>query len=175
MQRNLVYAKSHTLHILPVIPTFTYSLTTLSVCQKGHCFIQTYKNIKNEFSSGSSIVLPKNSDDLFSRHTLRGGFVLNPTPLNLSLLPQPPFSCHHRRFTSPNSAPSLQELLQDISLSLTRVPPNPTNPLDPPLELYLYFAVTGSRASAAVRTSERRTTVSVPRWAVRDSTGIIVT
>ena len=39
-------------------------------------------------------------------------FVLNSTPLNLSLLPQSPFSCHPRRFTSPNSAPSLQELLQ---------------------------------------------------------------
>ena len=36
---------------------------------------------------------------------------LNSTPLKLSLLPRPPFSCHPTHFISPNSAPSLQELL----------------------------------------------------------------
>ena len=53
--------------------------------------------------------------------------VLNSTPLKLSLLPQPPFSWHPRRFISPNSALSHEELLQKISLSLRGVRPNPTN------------------------------------------------
>ena len=44
--------------------------------------------------------------------------VLNSSPLNLPPLPKPPFSYHPRRLTSPDSAPSLQELLQKISLSL---------------------------------------------------------
>ena len=54
--------------------------------------------------------------------------VLNSTPLNLSLLPRPPFSCHPRRFTSPYSAPSLQELLQKISLRGGSSEPNETPP-----------------------------------------------
>ena len=73
---------------------------------------------------GGFVFLPQNSNDLFSRqlsHSSRCTSVLNLTPLNVSLLPQPPFSCHPRRFTSPNSAPSLQELLQKISLSLRGV------------------------------------------------------
>ena len=67
----------------------------------------------------------------FSRHTLDAHihFKLNsPKPLNRSLLPQPPFSRHPRWFTSPNSAPSLQELLQKISLSLRGDSSEPNNP-----------------------------------------------
>ena len=69
---------------------------------------------------------------------------INSTPVNLSLLPQPPFSCHPRRFTSQNSAPSLQELLQKISLSMRGggVRPNPTNSLDPPLVVYYLYELT---------------------------------
>ena len=59
--------------------------------------------------------------------------VLNSSPLNLSLLHQPPFTCHSKRFTSPNSAPSLQELLPKIFFVSGGIRPNPTNPLDPPL------------------------------------------
>ena len=63
--------------------------------------------------------------------------VLNSTPLNPDYypkghcpsLPQPPFSCHPRQFTSPNSAPSLQEVLQKNFFSLRgRVYPNQMNP-----------------------------------------------
>jgi len=43
--------------------------------------------------------------------------ILNSTPLNVPLLPQPPLLCHPRRFTSPNSAPSLEELLQIFFVS----------------------------------------------------------
>jgi len=80
----------------------------------------------------ASFSCPKIWLPFFSRHTLEAHIRLNSTPLNLSLLPQPPFPCHPTRFTSPNSAPSLQELLQKISLSLRGlgVHPNPTNPLE---------------------------------------------
>ena len=68
---------------------------------------------------------PKKSDD-FVLHIS----VLNSTPLNLSLLPQTPFQCHPRQFTSPTSAPPYKNCFNKISLSLRGVHPNPT---DPPL------------------------------------------
>jgi len=62
-----------------------------------------------------------------------GSSVLNSTHVNLSPLTRPPFSCHPGRFTSPNSVPSLQELLQKISLCLTGFVRTQRTPLDPPL------------------------------------------
>ena len=44
-------------------------------------------------------------------------FCLNSTPLNLSLLPKPPFSCHPRRFTSPNSAPAYKNCFKNVFVS----------------------------------------------------------
>ena len=77
------------------------------------------------------VFLPKKSDDLFfSRNTLHAHnvprFKLN--SYKPVYYPNLPFSCHPR-FTSPNSAPSLQELLQKISLSPRGSRSEPNEPL----------------------------------------------
>ena len=66
-------------------------------------------------------------DDLFSHYTLRRGFFLFPKNL------WGPFFTRH---TSPNSVPSLQELLQRNLFVSEGVHQNPTNPyLDLPLQM----------------------------------------
>ena len=63
---------------------------------------------------GGSFSCPKIWWPFFRALHSRSTYPVNSTPLNPSLLPQPPFTCHPRRFTSPKSTCSLQELLQKI-------------------------------------------------------------
>ena len=71
--------------------------------------------------------MPHKSGDLFSRNTqMHIRFKLNSS--KRVLLPQPPFPRQPRQFTSPNSASSLQELLQRISLSLSGISSEPNEP-----------------------------------------------
>ena len=83
--------------------------------------------------------------------------VLNSTPLNLSLLPQPCFLYHLRQFTSPTSTPSLQELLQKISLSPRGVVRTQRTPLDPPLMPHAQISTSYVKAFECYRLTDRQT------------------
>ena len=91
----------------------------------------------------------------YSRHTLEDA-----TPLNLSLLPQPPFSCHPRRFTSPNSAPPYKNCFKKFFVS-EGVRPNPTKPrwIRPSVVRFANFAKCHD-PRAAFTDSTRRTTTN---------------
>ena len=87
---------------------------------------------------GGFVFLPQKSDDLLGvTLTLQMHIsVLNSTPPNLSLLPQPPFSCHPRRFTSPNSAPPYNNCFKKFSFCLRGRFVRTQRPLDPPQDTY---------------------------------------